>query len=901
MLEQAPLDATLRSVRPPFRLPELLAPAGDWDCARAAVENGADAIYFGLEKFNARMRAHNFTEADLPQLMEFLHRRGVRGYLTFNTLVFENEMAQAEQYARAMIAAGVDAAIVQDVGICRLIRRLSLDFPIHVSTQMTITSAQGVEFARELGCNLVVLARECSLKEIERIVGRGEECREAQASCIRHQASLPIEVFVHGALCVAYSGQCLTSEALGGRSANRGECAQACRMPYELIADGQLVPLGGRKYLLSPQDLAGLELLPELVQAGVASLKIEGRLKSPEYVANITRIYREALDRLEVSDGSQVTSGEEKVKSITQPTSRLPSPVTCDSPLYEMEMAFSRGLYTGWFRGINNQKLVHGRFGKKRGVYLGQVVEARRNGVVVSLTGPLKPGDGVVFDAGKPEEKEEGGRVYEMKRLEGRFASGDSQEQFSEAGGGAVLLSFGQGDIDFGRLHAGDKLWKTSDPELERKLRQSFEGKTPRFQRAMDLELHGFAGKPITLIARDELGHVVSVTSSMPLVRAAKQPLTAERLREQLGRLGGTPFKLGALDNRLEGQVLLPVSELNRLRRELVSRLETLRAQPVRWTLREGGGRVTSDEGKTPSLSVTERGKPLAPQLIVLVRSPAQVTAALNAGVQTIYCEFEDPKKYRESVAEFRAFHTPNGAVGAPRPTIWVAPPRIFKMGEEWTLKQVRSCEADGYLIRNYDHLGFFANDRRVGDYSLNIANRLAAEYFKNKLGLERITASYDLNFTQLEALLNSAPSEWFEVTIHQHIPMFHMEHCVFCAFLSRGTDYTNCGRPCDRHDLRLRDRVGAEHPVKADVGCRNTVFNALAQTGAEYVGRMLALGVGHFRLEFLNETPAQVTQTIEKYRQLLRGEITGAQLWRELKLLNQLGVTRGQIAGPNR
>ncbi|HYV28834.1 MAG TPA: peptidase U32 family protein, partial [Candidatus Eisenbacteria bacterium] len=213
-------------------LPELLAPAGDWECARAAVENGADAIYFGLERFNARMRAHNFTEADLPKLMEFLHRRGVKGYVTFNTLVFANELAEAERSLRAIIAAGVDAAIVQDVGICRLIRRLSPDFQIHASTQMTITSAAGVRFARDLGCNLVVLARECSLKEIERI----REAFRVSSSAFRveerrgrlnsepgtRNPELPMEVFVHGALCVAYSGQCLTSEALGGRSANRG-------------------------------------------------------------------------------------------------------------------------------------------------------------------------------------------------------------------------------------------------------------------------------------------------------------------------------------------------------------------------------------------------------------------------------------------------------------------------------------------------------------------------------------------------------------------------------------------------------------------------------------------------------------------------------------------------------
>jgi putative protease len=385
-------------------LPELLSPAGDWDCAKAAVENGADAIYFGLEEFSARKRARNFTEADLPKLMEFLHRRGVRGYVTFNTLVFENEMAEAERELRAIIAAGVDAAVVQDAGICRLIRELSPDFPIHASTQMTITSAGGVEFARELGCSLVVLARECSIKEIERISRESRaESREPNTNPAVLPSTLPLEVFVHGALCVAYSGQCLTSEALGGRSANRGECAQACRLPYELIADGKPVPLGDRRYLLSPQDLAGLELLPDLIRAGVASLKIEGRLKSPEYVAGITRIYRQALDQFP-RGGVRENAGD---ISGSQPLSSESS--------YEMEMAFSRGLYTGWLCGTNNQKLIHGRFGKKRGVYLGEVCGLHRDWVRVRLEGPLKPGDGVVFDAGKPDEEEQGGRVYEVR------------------------------------------------------------------------------------------------------------------------------------------------------------------------------------------------------------------------------------------------------------------------------------------------------------------------------------------------------------------------------------------------------------------------------------------------------------------------------------------------------
>jgi U32 family peptidase len=842
-------------------LPELLAPAGDWECAKAAVENGADAIYFGLEKFNARMRAHNFTEADLAGLMKFLHGRGVKGYVTFNTLVFENELAQAEQYIRTIITAGVDAAIVQDIGICRLIRRLSPDFPIHVSTQMTITSRAGLDFARELGCNLVVLARECSLPEIEKILHGTEQNGTAKP--------LPLEVFVHGALCVAYSGQCLTSEALGGRSANRGECAQACRMPYELLSDGRKVELGNRKYLLSPQDLAGLELLPELKRLGVASLKIEGRLKAPEYVANITRLYRDALDRLGATKGSTTTETQ-------NPSGQ--------GAKYRMEMAFSRGLFTGWFRGINNQSLVHGFFGKKRGVYLGEVTEVRRDSVRMLLNHDLQPGDGVVFDAGKPEDCEEGGRVYEVILENSSRKTHQPPHDTKALSTRTVVLRFGQGDVNFNRIHAGNKVWKTSDPRLEKDLRRSYEGDLPKFHRPLTMEVHGKVDQELTLIVRDDNGHVVRCVSSMPLSRAEKRPLTTKLLREQLGRLGGTGFRLGPLENNLANDVLLPMSELNRMRRKAIGELQAQREQPTRWTLDSGAsGLETERQAPRPTVG--------PPQLSVLVRNLGQLDGALNHGLRTIYCEFEDPKKYREAVARFRERRLPNASV-------IVAPPRIFKTGEEWILRQVISSEPDGYLVRNFDHLKFFAGQKCIGDYSLNVANRLSADYFKNKFSLERLTASYDLNFAQLEALLQGAPPEWFEVTLHQHIPMFHMEHCVFCAFLSSGTDYTNCGRPCDEHQVELRDRVGAEHPVKADAGCRNTVFNSRAQTGAEYAARLLELGLRNFRIEFLNETPELVNQTIRKYQQLLVGEISGAQLWRELKLMNQLGVTRGQIAG---
>ncbi|MEH2028067.1 U32 family peptidase [Nostoc sp.] len=857
------------SSQPSLQRPELLAPAGNWECAKAAVENGADAIYFGLDRFNARMRAQNFTEADLPQLMTFLHRRGVKGYVTVNTLIFPKELAEAQQYLRTIIAAGVDAVIVQDIGICRLIRHLSPDFPIHASTQMTITSAPGVEFAKSLGCQLVVLARECSLQEINKI----------QQQIAQQETSLPLEVFVHGALCVAYSGQCLTSEALGGRSANRGECAQACRMPYDLIADGEVVNLKERKYLLSPQDLAGLDVLPDLVKSGVTCLKIEGRLKAPEYVANVTRVYRQALDSVmtELERPNPLTPFPTREGGIKAPVSASETGWgrgQSDQEHYNLEMAFSRGLYTGWFGGINNQELVHARFGKKRGVYLGEVTRIHNEQVTVKLEAPVKPGDGIVFDCGHPEAKEEGGRVY------GVVSKGKES-----------VLTFGRNDLNLRRVHIGDRIWKTSDPELDKQLRQSFAGENPQFQRPINVEIYGEVGQVLIAIARDRLGNIVQVESGILLVEAHTKPLDTDRLQEQFGRLGNTPLSLGTLTNHLSGSIMLPVSELNRMRREIVAQLEELRSQPKRWQLRSDVSFQNLLPSSLPSSPTLREAKATSPSLIVLVRNLKQLQAALKAGVETLYCEFEDPRAYREAVQMVR-----QQKQNSQLPTIWVAPPRITKPGENWILQQVRACEADGYLIRNYDQLQFFAADRCIGDFSLNVANPLTADYFQQHFGLERLTASYDLNITQLQDLLTSCPPHWFEVTIHQHIPMFHMEHCVFCAFLSTGTDYTNCGRPCEKQEVKLKDRVGSEHVIKADVGCRNTVFNGTAQTGAEYVQRLIELELGNFRIEFVNETPEQVSKTIHCYSQLLRGEITGSQLWRELKLQNQLCVTRGPM-----
>ncbi len=540
-------------------------------------------------------------------------------------------------------------------------------------------------------------------------------------------------------------------------------------------------------------------------------------------------------------------------------------------------MAFSRGIYTGWFEGINNQELVHARFGKKRGVYLGEVTRIHNEKVTIcrdvihNVSVPIKPGDGVVFDCGHPEAKEEGGRIYGVENQ-----------------GKDVVLSFGKGNLNWGRIHVGDKLWKTSDPELDKQLRQSFAGDNPKFQRPIDVEVHGEIGQNLVAIARDEIGNLVKVESTIELVEAHNKPLTTQRLQEQFGRLGNTPFYLKELTNSINGGLMLPVSELNKMRREIVVKLEELRSQPKRWVINKNASFKDLLISDFPNI-------PNSPNLIVLVRNLNQLEAALKTGINTIYCEFEDLIKYREAVNKVKGQRLKvKGDFNYPE--IWVAPPRITKPSENWILQQVINSNADGYLIRNYDHLKFFANEKCIGDFSLNVANALTADYFKNKFNLERLTASYDLNIQQLQDLLKTSPPDWYEVTIHQHMPMFHMEHCVFCAFLSDGTDFRNCGRPCEEYEVKIKDRVGTEHVLQADAGCRNTVFNGTAQTGAEYVHKLLDLGLHNFRIEFVNESPKEVEQTIYRYQQLINGEIKGSQLWRELNLQSQLGVTRGTV-----
>jgi putative protease len=815
--------------------PELLAPAGDWDCLKAAVTAGADAVYFGLPAFNARLRAENFTEADLPLVMEYLHARGRRGYLTLNVLIFPSELVEAERLLRWVGESKVDAIIVQDLGLVRLAREVCPKVQIHASTQMTLTSPEGVAFARRQGITLAVLARELSLRELAKFPSPTEP------------SGLPLEVFVHGALCVAYSGQCLTSEVLGRRSANRGECAQACRLPYGLEIDGQHKDLGDRAYLLSPQDLAAVDEIPELIKLGLHSFKIEGRLKSPDYITAVTSVYRKAIDRA---------------------LANHPSPASKEDK-YRLEMTFSRGLFSGWFHGVDHQQLVHARFGKKRGPFAGKIARTGPDWIELEeILTPLHPGDGVVIDRGSDTDNEPGGFLYGVQ---------------------GNRISFRHGSLPPHSTRPGDRVWKTKDPQLEKQLKAERSKESPTQTASLNLNVSGQPGQPLQIHAVTG-NQEVKLSSTIPLAAARNRPLTPESLRDQLSRLGGTPFHLGDLAVDLPQPVILPVSEINRLRRELVARLSAtavLFHNPVNVgqspapALPQLLAPITTKQ--TFRHSAESRNVASEPKISVLCRNPAQAETLLSENPDLLYLDFEDLRRFAPTVEIIRQ---------KSKIPVYLATPRIQKAGETGFFRLIESAKPDGVLIRNLGALDYFRSAKlpMIGDFSLNVANALSADLFITE-GLERLTPSYDLDITQLLELLHSAPPSWFELTLHQHIPMFHMEHCVFAAFLSKGKDHLTCGRPCDHHRIAVRDRVGESHPIRADVGCRNTVFNSRPQSGASHLPQLLATGLRHFRLELLDESPEEAVRLLHSYREALAGHTDPSHLARSLGARDQLGV----------
>ncbi|GGM09250.1 protease [Deinococcus aerophilus] len=832
-----------------------MSPVGGFPQLKAAVEAGADAVFFGVNPargagrqdgagFHARAKVGFEAEA-LPEIMAGLHRRGVQGFVTFNVLVFDRELRDAERQLIALAEAGVDALIVQDHGVARLAHEICPDLPIHGSTQMSITSAEGAEHARRFGASRVVLGRELSLRDIERIA---------------NQTDVELETFVHGALCVSYSGQCFSSEAWGGRSANRGQCAQACRLPYDLLVDGETRDLGDARYLLSPGDLYALHQVPDLVRIGVNCLKIEGRYKDAEFVALTTAAYRQAVDEAWAGLPLGITPQQER----------------------DLEQVYSRGLAPHFMAGTNHQTVVRGRAPRHRGVRVGTVRGVTERGVLVDLSEPVRPGDGLVFDPANwrtPEGREEGGFLY------GLWHNGQPVE---EVRAGAVYeLRFGRGSVDGARVRIGDPVWRTHDPTLAARVRPLVEANDAVYTRPVQAHFLGHVGQPPALTLTDEAGHHATATLPEPLSPARNRALDESGLREQLGKLGGTGYHLSELSADLQGAGFLPVSALNALRREAVEALTDLRGQaPERRTA------ARLDEVLAAQTTGTVAPAPRsAARLHVLVRTPEQLDAALEEAPDSITLDYLELYGLKPSVERVRAAGVP----------VRVASPRILKPTEQNLQKFLLSLEA-GILVRSgglLEGLQGAGAAELTGDFSLNAANVLTARALL-ELGLTRLTPTHDLNARQITELASLVGPELLEVVAYGHLPVFHTEHCVFCRFLSDGTDYTNCGHPCESHRVALRDERGRTHPVMADVGCRNTVFEGRPQIAAAHLPEWQGAGLQDFRLEFVHETPNTVRQVVRLHRAFLTGDLSSAELDAALAGLSDGGTTEGSLFVPH-
>jgi U32 family peptidase len=819
-------------------LPEVLAPVATFAMCEAAVAGGADAIYIGLPGFNARGRTPVIETNVFEQIIIHCHEHNTKVFIAVNVLIFESELAQVLDAAIKVAALGVDAFIVQDIGLVRLLRLSLPEIPIHASTQMSISSGEAILATESLEIARYVLSRELSLREIEKI---------------RATTHKELEVFVHGALCVSYSGQCLTSERVGGRSANRGQCAQSCRWPYTLIVDGIEKSLPNQRYLVSPKDLVGINEIQHLKNIGVNSLKIEGRLKSPAYVAATTQSYRAAVD------------------------STHPPP---SESVQDLALLFSRGQSAGWFNGVNHQTMVDGRFGSHHGRELGTVTFIDKD--TLTITGNFnkndatalhpQPGDGIAICNFITDERC-GAQVYKIKYL--------SPTSITLTIKPALGIWAGN-NKDKTLL----KVFVNSRPSLESFWNRLSKDNQRRHRIPVTLTVEGEIGQPLLLtIKTEELS--ITAESAVVLEPSVKSPLTLEFVKKELSSLTATPLKSVSFEYKIKGNVFIHHREMKHLRRQAVQFFLTqLQERPLIKTTERLERVLSAIKSNTSSLSSAASSLPQA-NLHVMIRSLDQLAALKGMKLGMVYLDFEFDRDFKEGVALSRSLGHKVGLVTT----------RIFKPGEGGHIKLIERLKPDGVLVRNLAALELLKKSTLplIGDFSLNITNSFTFNWLRSQ-GFERLTASYDLNEQELTSLASKEGMRGMEVTVHHHMPSFHMEHCVFAALLSKGTSYKDCGRPCEKHKVQLQDPSGYQHVLKPDSECRNTMYYAIPQSAGSLIPSLHALGVRDFRIEALYDTVTELQIKTEAYLSIIHDNANPKKILDSIGAIETCGVNEGQL-----
>jgi putative protease len=814
-----------------LQVPELLAPAGSIDAVRAAVANGANAVYLGASQFNARDEGAQLSLEELAQACNIAHAAGARVYLTFNVLIKTSEMEQALLYLGECIDCGIDAAIVQDVGAVRLIRDVYPTLEVHGSTQMTVHDGTGAEVMQRLGVQRIVLARENTIDDIHAI-------RAAAPG-------LGLETFVHGALCISYSGQCLMSGMISERSANRGSCAQSCRKDYALtdVDTGAILDEG---FLISAKDLAAHEHLAELADAGVGCLKVEGRKKKPEYVATVTHAYREWLDRL--SQGDRTVPPTDEVQPLVQ--------------------IFSRGFTGGMLGGRAGREYITRNQPDNRGLPLGTVVGREGADLLVDVIAPIAVGDGLGFE--EPVDGSSatiGCSVTGVRTLD--VQNGVYRQAIST------------------RIRVPDawRVVRTFDVTLTQTARASFSGvavaDSPRNR--VDVRAFGHAGGPLKLVwnAGD---FEATVNGEVPLAPANKRVLDYAQLREQLGRLGETAFTLGSLDtNGLADGLFVPISELNRLRQEATHEL----AEQYEWAAAaEAAGRAEKIHSAVSDvqLNATSEHTDRARLSVIVFTIDDARAAALGGATEVVFDAFL--RHPPVPLARIHALHDDLRAQGV---TLRLRTPTIVRPEERRFLDKWLALE----LPLLSGHIGIVAEQGTLGrdviaDYACNVFNPHTAAFLFEE-GARRIVASVELTVAEIIELVAPWNGEGFDVLVHGRPEGMTIEHCVLSAAFDRKP--TTCRDLCVKQhtNVAVTDLAGYVFPVATDSACRNRLLHSRPIDGAEYLAVLWKHGVRGYHLNF-NVPESPVGEVTQHYRAMLSALEDGGAL--------DVGVTRRLLEG---
>ena len=848
--------------------PELLLPVGTREMLEAAVNNGADAVYFGVPHWNARGRTEDFSFDDVRDMIRYARVRGVRTFLAMNVLVFERELQELPEFLEELISLEPDAFIIQDIGLARLIRAICPNQEIHASTQMTLACAEGVNAVKSIGFNRAVLARELSLKEI---------------ASIKAATDLELEVFIHGALCVSYSGQCLTSENFGGRSANRGQCAQSCRLPYRIFVDGKEYRDTDAQYLFSPHDLCALPKLNELEEIGVNSLKVEGRLKSPEYVAAVSRAYRKALNGISLDA----------------------------KDMEPLEVLFSRGLTTGFLEGDNHQELVDGTFSNHHGLFLGTVVKIDRGHVIIGLDSAIsdvapsaqsgssgmfpRPGDGILFENAAIGVSI-GSRLYAAQVMHLPHAKrGDPK---------LLRMEFGR-EFDTRQIAAGMKVYRNDSPALERELRKTFTEREQMMRLPIHMTLSGKIGEALKLSVYDTPRNTVEVISDFILEEARNkgnsgndaEKALRELAQKELSALSSTAYILKNLEIQVDRNAFIPGKLLRTLRQNAIEKLDEKRTEWKSLNPSAEAGKAFLNNTRVKFKSGTDyasavsaaipKARSAQPTISVLVRSPDQVAALEGLSIENVIMDFDWGVKYDESLQQIRELGFKAG----------MATLRIHKPGESHYLKNILRLAPDFALVRNLGALSILKESGipLTGDYSLNAANSASYDWLLSQ-GLSTLHPSWDLNSTQLFDLLDNIDGRRLELTLHQYMPAFHSEYCAFARGLTTGRRFPECGKICTKHKVEILDHKGERHFLQSDAECRNTLFVGKPQSALKLLPRLRDAGVNHFRLEMLQEDAETVRRKVLIYTQAIHGKISIEDAIREAGIQEKYGLSEGQL-----